>query len=126
AIGIDLKRHQWLGFALAGTAAGVAGSVLVFSKGNVGPGALSIPTSVDGLVMVLLGGIQTLTGPLLGAAAFHLLEAYILPLTDYWRLLLGLIIVGLVLAFPQGLSGFLRDRFHDRRRSGGSAAEDRA
>lgn len=111
AIGIDLKRHQWLGFALAGTCAGIAGGVFVFSKGNVDPGALSIPTSVDALVMVLLGGIQTFTGPLLGAAAFHLLEAYVLPLTDYWRGLVGLVILVLVVAFPQGLSGFLRDRF---------------
>lgn len=111
AIGIDIKRHQWLGFALAGTCAGVAGGVFVFSKGNVDPGALSIPTSVDALVMVLLGGIQTLTGPLLGAAAFHLLEAYVLPLTDHWRALVGLVILVLVMAFPQGLSGFLRDRF---------------
>ncbi len=110
AIGINLKRHQWLGFALAGTCAGLAGGVFVFSKGNVDPGALSIPTSVDALVMVLLGGIQTLTGPLLGAAAFHLLEAYILPLTDYWRAIVGLIIVVLVIAFPQGLAGFLRER----------------
>ncbi|SMF17586.1 amino acid/amide ABC transporter membrane protein 1, HAAT family /amino acid/amide ABC transporter membrane protein 2, HAAT family [Tistlia consotensis] len=114
AIGIDVKRHQWLGFALAGTCAGIAGGVFVFSKGNVDPGALSIPTSVDGLVMVLLGGIQTLTGPLLGAAAFHLLEAYVLPLTDYWRALVGLVILLLVVAFPQGLAGFLRDLIERR------------
>jgi branched-chain amino acid transport system permease protein len=110
AIGIDLKRHQWLAFALAGTFAGIAGGVFVFSKGNIDPGSLAIPTSVDALVMVLLGGIQTLTGPLLGGAVFHLLEAYILPLTDYWRAFLGAVILVLVIAFPMGLAGFLRDR----------------
>lgn len=110
AIGIDLKRHQWLAFALAGTCAGVAGSVFVFSKGNIDPGSLAIPTSVDALVMVLLGGIQTLTGPLVGGAVFHLLEAQILPLTDYWRALLGAAILVLVIAFPMGIAGFLRDK----------------
>jgi branched-chain amino acid transport system permease protein len=110
AIGIDLKRHQWLAFALAGTFAGIAGGVFVFSKGNIDPGSLAIPTSVDALVMVLLGGIQTLTGPLVGGAAFHLLEAYILPLTMYWRAFLGAVILVLVIAFPMGLAGFVRDR----------------
>jgi branched-chain amino acid transport system permease protein len=84
--------------------------VFVFSKGNIDPGSLSIPTSVDALVMVLLGGIQTLTGPLVGGAAFHLLEAYILPLTIYWRTILGAVILVLVIAFPMGLAGFVRDR----------------
>ncbi len=112
AIGIDLRRHQWLGFAFAGTAAGIAGGVFVFSKGNVDPGVLSIPTSVDGLVMVLLGGIQTLTGPLLGGAVFPLLEAYVMPLTDYWRAILGGVIIALVLAFPTGIVGFFDNRAH--------------
>ncbi len=110
AVGIHLKRHQWLAFTLAGACAGVAGGVFVFSKGNIDPGALAIPTSVDALVMVLLGGIQTLTGPLLGGAVFHLLEAKILPLTDYWRALLGATILVLVVAFPLGLAGVLRER----------------
>ena len=112
AIGIDLRTHQWLAFTLAGTAAGLAGGLLVFSKGNLDPGVLSIPTSVDGLVMVLIGGIQTLTGPLVGGAVFSLLEAYIIPLTDYWRAILGLFIITLVLLFPLGIVGFLQERFN--------------
>ena len=113
AIGIAVARQQWLGFALAGGFAGLAGSLFAFAKGSVFPQAAAIPTSIDGLVMVLLGGVQTLAGPIVGAAVYHGLEAEIMRVTDYWRAIVGLAIVALVLAFPQGLAGFartLRDR----------------
>ena len=58
--------------------------------------------------MVLLGGIQTLTGPIVGAAAFTLLQDTIMRQTEYWRALLGGIILLLVLVFPGGLVGRLR------------------
>src|SRR5690606_33603902 len=107
AIGIDVRTHRWLAFTLAGAAAGLAGGVYSFSKGNIDPQVLSIPTSVDALAMVLLGGIQTVTGPLFGAAFLHLARDFVMPLTDQWRMILGFIIIALVLAFPQGLVGFV-------------------
>ena len=58
AIGIDLRRFQWAGFTLAGLFAGLAGAVYAFSKGSISPEVVAIPRSVDGLVMVLLGGIR--------------------------------------------------------------------
>ena len=106
AIGIDVKRRQWLGFVFAGVMAGLAGGLYVFSKGSVFPDEMSIPRSVDGLVMVLLGGVQTLAGPLLGAAAFTWLHDVISRL-EFWRFLLGAVIVVLVLAFPHGIGGFV-------------------
>lgn len=104
AIGIHVKRFEWAAFAVAGTMAGLAGGLYVFSKGNVFPDVMSIPRSVDALVMVLLGGVQTLSGPLFGAAVFTWLHDAISRL-DYWRFILGGVIVGLVLLFPQGLGG---------------------
>ncbi|MEM6490680.1 MAG: ABC transporter permease, partial [Pseudomonadota bacterium] len=56
AIGLDLRRHQWAAFGLAGAAAGLAGAVFAFAKGSVFPDVLSIAQSVDGLLMVLIGG----------------------------------------------------------------------
>jgi branched-chain amino acid transport system permease protein len=111
AIGIDVRRTQWAGFVLAGLFAGLAGAVYAFSKGSISPEVVAIPRSVDGLVMVLLGGIQTLTGPVAGAAVFTWLQDTIARNTDFWRATLGMIILVLVLAFPQGVTGMLRRRF---------------
>lgn len=106
AIGIDVIRVRWMAFVLAGLFAGLAGALFVFSKGSVSPEVLSVDKSIDGLVMVLLGGIQTLLGPIVGATAFNLLQDYIVGVTDYWRALLGVVILILVLAFPQGIAGY--------------------
>ncbi len=105
AIGIDVRAVQWAAFAIAGTAAGVAGALYAFSKGSISPETLSVPRSVDGLVMVLLGGVQTLTGPAWGAALFTWLEDSASRSIDYWRAALGAVILLLVLAFPQGIAG---------------------
>jgi branched-chain amino acid transport system permease protein len=107
AIGLDLRRQQWAAFVAAGTFAGVAGAVFAFSKGSIFPDELAIPRSVDALIMVLLGGLHSLFGPLLGSAAFVLLEDFISRL-DYWRALLGLVILVIVIAAPDGLAGGLR------------------
>jgi len=115
AIGINVRRQQWLGFALAGTFAGLAGAIYAFSKGSISPDALSISRSVDGLVMVLMGGIQTLTGAVAGAAAFTWLQDTLTRQTDFWRALLGGIILFLVLVFPQGIAGFIRERWEARK-----------
>ncbi|WP_119460006.1 ABC transporter permease [Rhodospirillaceae bacterium SYSU D60014] len=114
AIGLDVTRYQWLAFTLAGTFAGLAGGLYAYAKGSVFPTLLDIPISVDGLVMVLLGGVQTLSGPIVGAAVFHGLETEMVRYTDYWRLLLGLTIILLVLVFPQGIVGALQSRLGAR------------
>jgi len=108
AIGIDVKRVQWMAFVVAGVFGGLAGALYVFSKGSISPDAMAVGKSVDGLVMVLLGGIQTLLGPIVGAAAFNVLQDYIMRATDYWRALFGGVILVLVLVFPQGIAGFCR------------------
>ncbi|HLI14236.1 MAG TPA: ABC transporter permease [Alphaproteobacteria bacterium] len=108
AIGIDVRRHQWLAFALAGVFAGIAGGIYALSKGSVFPNVMSIPSSIDALVMVLLGGVHALAGPLVGAAVFTGLQEEIGALTNYWRGIVGLIILVLVLAFPQGIAGITR------------------
>jgi branched-chain amino acid transport system permease protein len=107
AIGIDLQAHQWAGFVVAGALAGLAGAVFVFSKGSVFPDELAIPRSIDGLIMVLLGGVHALIGPILGAGAFILLEDWITRF-DFWRFIFGAIILVIVIAAPDGLAGGLR------------------
>jgi branched-chain amino acid transport system permease protein len=114
AVGIAVRRHQWAAFTLAGACAGLAGGVYTFSLGSIDPSVLAIPTSVDALAMTLLGGIQTVLGPVAGAATLTFVQDQVMPLTDYWKLIKGLIIVGLVLVFREGLVGFLRDRMEAR------------
>ncbi|MES2281451.1 MAG: ABC transporter permease [Pseudomonadota bacterium] len=122
AIGIDVKRMQWTAFVIAGAAAGLAGALYAFSKGSISPESLSVGKSVDGLVMVLLGGVQTLAGPVVGAVTFTWLHDTVARNTDYWRAMLGAIILLLVLLFPQGIAGFSKQLF-DRLRRKKSAAE---
>jgi branched-chain amino acid transport system permease protein len=114
AIGINVKNVHWLAFAIAGTVCGVAGGIFAFAKGSISPETISIGRSIDGLVMVLLGGIQTLSGPVVGASVFAVLQDLVMQQTEYWHALLGGIILFLVLAFPAGLAGGLL-RFARRR-----------
>jgi branched-chain amino acid transport system permease protein len=111
AIGIDVRARQWAAFAVAGAFAGLAGALFAFSKGSISPETLAVPRSVDGLVMVLLGGVQTLTGPVWGAALFTWLADELSRDVAYWRAAIGATILALVLAFPQGVAGFLKGRF---------------
>lgn len=108
AIGIDVKRMQWAAFVVAGLFAGLAGALYAFSKGSISPESLHVGRSIDGLVMVLLGGVQTLAGPIVGAVTFTWLHDTVARSTDYWRALLGAIILLLVLLFPQGIAGFVQ------------------
>lgn len=118
ALGMNVMGIQWLAFIIAGLFSGLAGALYVFSKGGTSPEVLSISKSVDGLVMVLLGGVNYLSGPLVGAGAFQLMQDYFTGLTTYWHALFGAVIVLLVLAFPGGLVGgftHIKNWFADRR-----------
>lgn len=110
SIGIDLRRHQWFAFIVAGIFTGLAGGIYVFSKGSVFPDEMAIPRSFDFLYMVLLGGVETLFGPVVGSAAFTWLHDKISRI-DFWQLILGLIFIFLVVAFPQGIVGSIYSRF---------------
>lgn len=108
AIGIDVKKVHWIAFIISGAFAGLAGALFAFSKGSVSPESLFVTKSVDGLVMVLLGGVQTLAGPVVGAVSFTWLHEVLVRNTDYWRAVLGGVILLLVLLFPQGIAGYFR------------------
>jgi branched-chain amino acid transport system permease protein len=114
AIGIDVVKRRWQGFVLAGGFAGIAGALFAFSKGSISPETLAIPRSIDALVMVLLGGLNALFGPLVGAATFTWLQDALARTTDYWRALVGIGILVLVLAFPNGMGGLLTRRIRQR------------
>ena len=116
AIGINVKRVHWIAFAIAGAVCGAAGAVFAFAKGTISPDVAWVSRSIDGMVMVLLGGLQTLSGPIVGATVFTWLQDSIMRQTSFWRGLLGVVILILVLVFPGGIVGTLARRFHARRK----------
>jgi len=116
SIGINVKRVHWIGFAIAGAFAGIAGGSFAFAKGTISPDVAWVSRSIDAMVMVLLGGIQTLTGPIVGAAVFTFLQDNVMRQTAFWRGLLGAVILLLVLVFPGGIVGALSKRMAARRK----------
>ena len=80
ATGINTKRVQLAAFAFAGSMAGLAGALFVFSKGSIFPTELEIAKSFDALIMVFLGGVKTLGGPIAGAASLTIMQDILLVL----------------------------------------------
>lgn len=111
ALGLNAMRLQWIGMGVAGAFAGLAGSLFAYSKGSVFPTSLDIHTTLNAFVMVMIGGFNTLTGPLVGSVIYIMLETEISRVSEVWRLLLGSIILAIVIFFPQGLVGAFNKRF---------------
>ena len=105
AIGLPLAALRVAAVTISGAAAGLAGALFSYDHGSVFPTYVSIPRSVDALLMVLLGGIGTMTGPIVGALAYTGLYDVLLRVTELWRFALGAAIVALVLLFPAGIAG---------------------
>ncbi len=105
AIGLNAGALRLAALVLAGAAAGLAGGLTALSKGSVFPTYISIGRSVDALLMVLLGGVQSMAGPIVGALVYTGLFDVLLMVTNLWRLVLGAAIITLVLVFPQGIAG---------------------
>jgi len=110
AVGVNVRRHQWLAFVVAGFFGGLAGATFVFLKGSAFPEYFAVPLSVEPLVMVLLGGVPSLAGAPLGAAVYKGLDTVVTRYTEYWSMVLGVILVILVVAFPRGILGMLGER----------------
>ncbi|TMH71586.1 MAG: ABC transporter permease [Betaproteobacteria bacterium] len=105
ATGIAVLKVHWIAFIIAGTVCGLAGALFAFAKGGISPETIHVSRSIDGLVMVLLGGMHELAGPLVGAPVFTLLQDSVMRQTPYWRGVLGVVILALVLVFPMGIAG---------------------
>ncbi len=114
-LGFAVQRYRLAAFVLSGAVTGLAGVLLANQSYFVSPAAMSWQSSGHLIVMVVLGGLGTLIGPVLGAAAFLLLEDLTPPLMDllvpgfgqHWKLLLGPILIGVALLARRGLLGLL-------------------
>ena len=105
AIGVSVYRQRALAFAVGAGLAGLAGALFTYLKGGVFPDVVSISNSVDGLAMLLLGGIGAIAGPVIGAVTLIALKVGLSAHADLWRMIVGAILLFLVLIRPWGLLG---------------------
>lgn len=105
ALGYDTRRVKLAAFVLGAALAGIAGHMWAMTEAFVNPELLGWHRSAEALLMVLLGGLGALHGPILGAFAFIGLGELATLVTERQRLVEGLVILGVVLALPRGLAG---------------------
>jgi branched-chain amino acid transport system permease protein len=115
-LGLSPFGYRLTSYCIAGAAAGVAGALLANQGEFVSPGMMHWTRSGEILVMVILGGMARLTGPLIGAFALLFLEEYLAMLTEHWMVLLGPVLILVVLFARGGIHGLLFDRFNSIRR----------
>jgi branched-chain amino acid transport system permease protein len=107
AIGVSTLRYKLAAFVLAGAVGGLAGALLANQTEYLTPSYMHWTRSGDIMVMVILGGMGTLAGPVLGAAAFLLLENVLSAWTVHWQAILGPLLVLVVLYARGGLWSLL-------------------
>jgi branched-chain amino acid transport system permease protein len=110
-IAINVKVHQLVGLVLAGFFGGVAGVLFVTVEGSVFPDLMFWTLSLEILIMCLLGGWFTFWGPMLGAAIIVSLRTIVGAYTEYWTLVMAIILMLLIFFLPQGVLGYFHELF---------------
>lgn len=106
AVGINVRRHQLMGIVVATFFAGVAGVLFVAVEGSIFPDLLFWILSLEVFIMCLLGGWFTFGGPILGAAIIVSLRTFVGTYTEYWTLILGVVLILLIFFLPDGIMGY--------------------
>jgi branched-chain amino acid transport system permease protein len=104
-LGYNTWLHKYLAFIIAGGFGGLAGVLWAHANGNVSPEDVVLTTSVDALLMVVLGGPGTLVGGAIGAAVVLFLREYLSTLVAWWQYVLGAVYILTILYLPEGLMG---------------------
>jgi len=107
AIGLQARRLQLVAFVISGTLCGVAGLLLANLNAYASPSSLAWTISGELIVMVVLGGMGTVFGPLIGALVFMGLEEVFKGLTEHWMIIFGPLIVLMALVGRRGIVGLL-------------------
>ena len=105
ALGYNVQLHLFIAFVVTGFFAGIAGVLYAFFNGFVSPTTVSLAQSVQGLLMVIVGGAGTLIGAVIGAVIVIKVEDWVSAVTDRWSLVIGLLFVVTMLVAPEGILG---------------------
>src|SRR5579864_61106 len=104
-LGLPIRRFRWISFLVSGTFTGLAVILWAPLEGLTTPDVLYWTFSGEIVFMALLGGFRNFTGPIVGGIVFTYLKTYAVATTEYWQLLLGVVLVTLVLVLPTGIVG---------------------
>lgn len=123
AVGVNVRVHQLAALVIAGFFGGVAGVMFVVVENSISPDMLFWTLSMEITVMALLGGWHTFFGPLLGACIIILLRTFVSAYTEYWTLMLGIILMLVIIFLPQGVLGYAIKRLSGRSKPGATRGE---
>jgi len=115
AIGIHVRHHQLMAIVIATFFAGIAGVLFVVVEGSVFPDLLFWVFSLEVFIMCLLGGWFTFAGPIFGAAIIVSLRTFVGTYTEYWTLILGIMLILLIFFLPEGVWGYLLEKLGGRK-----------
>jgi branched-chain amino acid transport system permease protein len=115
AVGVNVRRHQLTAIVIATFFAGVAGVLFVVLERSVFPDLLFWVLSLEIFIMILLGGWFTFAGPIIGAAITVALRTFVGVYTEYWTMILGILLILLIFFLPEGVIGFMGEKLGSRR-----------
>jgi len=114
AVGINVRRYQLGGIVIATFFAGVAGVLFVVLERSVFADLLFWTLSLEIFIMCLLGGWFTFAGPILGAAIIMALRTFVGKYTEYWTLILGVLLILVIFFLPEGVTGYFQELLKPR------------
>ena len=109
AIGVNVHSQKWFAYILAGVFGGLAGVLMLYQRGGAFPGYMDLSVSLDVYIMALLGGLQSLDGPIIGAVIYVLLKTILQTRFEHWNFILGTSLILIALFLPRGISGLMSD-----------------
>ena len=116
-IGFNASAYRLAAFAISGALTGLSGALRALYDGSVPIDALAIDRSGSFVIYTIVGGVQTLLGPVIGTGLIMYLEAVLSAKFEYWRLIEGVIFVAVIVFLPAGIVGTLTKRFSERAKS---------
>ncbi len=109
SLGYNVSLHLFIGFTVSGFFAGVAGALYAFFNNFVSPSTVELRQSVEGLLMIIVGGVGSLYGAFVGATAVIAVENFVSSYTERWQMVLGLAFILIMIFAPEGIVGKVRE-----------------